>query len=56
VPDGREDDAADGAEVGEGMGLPGMRDRLAAVGGALRTERTARGYVLTATIPREETA
>ncbi len=44
--------AADGAAAApEGRGLGGVRDRLAAIGGRLRTERTGEGFVARASIP-----
>ena len=39
------------AEVGNGLGLDGMRARLASVQGTLRTGRAATGFVATASIP-----
>lgn len=49
-------DAGTRREGGAGHGLQGLRERLRALSGSLRVERTADGFVLQAHLPRMEDA
>ena len=46
----------EGGTPGSGAGLTGMRDRVAAVGGDLETDRIGDRFVARARIPRSATA